>query len=108
MASQDPNDQHLGRSTQRSLSRQEHSGSAHVTPQLGARSRVNRSWGSPTTEADQVPGSSKITSIPGATTAQLAEPSTRSGTKTMEKGTQNWAASGQNHKHLHMQPIGSL
>ena len=41
-----PSVQHLGRSTQRSLSRQEHSSSTQLIPHFGARSRVNRSWGS--------------------------------------------------------------
>lgn len=40
-----PSVQHLGRSTQRSLSRQEHSSSTQLIPHFGARSRVKRSWG---------------------------------------------------------------
>ena len=71
----------------------EPSGSTHPTPQLGARSGAHRSWERPATEAAQAPGSSITISIPAATALQppapahsTLQPSTRSGTNTVEKG----------------------
>ena len=46
--------QSLGRSTQGFLFWMEHSGSAHLTLKLGARSKADRSWERPVTEAAQV------------------------------------------------------
>ena len=46
--------QPLGRSTQGFLFWMEHSGSAHLTLKLGARSKADRSWERPVTEAAQV------------------------------------------------------
>ena len=38
----------------------EHFSSAHLTPQLGARSSIDRSWERPAKEATQVPGCTQL------------------------------------------------